>query len=56
MKHKSNYKKPGIWISDILYFYATLYASFSTKNNYQKILILNMNKECFSNVFLSKGD
>jgi len=34
-----NYKKPGIWISDILYFYATLYASFSTKNNYQKKIL-----------------
>jgi len=34
-----NYKKPGIWISDILYFYATLYACFSSKNDYQKKIL-----------------
>jgi Ser/Thr protein kinase RdoA (MazF antagonist) len=31
-----NYKKPGIWISDLLYFYSTIYASFSSNDIYQK--------------------
>ena len=31
-----NYKKPGIWISDLLYFYSTIYASFSSNEVYQK--------------------
>ena len=35
-----NFNQPGIWISDILYFYATLYALFSSKQNIQEKIIL----------------
>lgn len=34
-----NFKQPGIWISDILYFYATLYASFSSQKDFQEKII-----------------
>jgi len=34
-----NYKKPGIWISDLLYFYSTIYASFSSNEAYQKQIL-----------------
>ena len=34
-----NYKKPGIWISDLLYFYSTIYASFSSNDIYQKKIL-----------------
>jgi len=40
-----NYSQPGIWISDILYFYATLYASFSSKKDMQKKIISHAIKE-----------
>ena len=30
-----NFHSPGIWISDLLYFYATLYASFHSKKKFQ---------------------
>ena len=35
-----NFKQPGIWISDILYFYATLYASFSSQKDFQEKIII----------------
>lgn len=42
-----NYKKPGIWISDLLYFYSTIYASFSSNEIYQKrILELSFSYIC----------
>ena len=34
-----NFKKPGFWISDLLYFYATFFASLSSKGNLQQKII-----------------
>ena len=34
-----NFKKPGFWISDLLYFYATFFASLSSKKNLQQKII-----------------
>jgi len=42
-----NYKKPGIWISDLLYFYSTIYASFSSNYIYQK----KISKLAFSYIY-----
>jgi serine/threonine protein kinase len=36
-----NFKNPGIWISDILYFYATINASLSNCTEYQKRIKLH---------------
>jgi len=50
-----NYKKPGIWISDLLYFYSTIYASFSSNDIYQKkILKLTFSYICSIDPTLKK--
>jgi len=33
-----NLRSPGVWISDVLYFYATIYALFSSKSKIQGVI------------------
>ena len=45
-----NFKSPGIWISDILYLYATIFASFSSNEKIQNQIV----QEAYS--FITKNE